>query len=491
MAEKFKHQIKTISKLFKFNLLKELNNNNNLKVNSTTSKPLKEIILEWCSKSSAHGFPSISSKNNNYVIRVVWIILMLTSWSYCFYTIIKTIMKYYEYGFDTSVDYINQTPFPFPAIDICNLSPFGLNLFNKEVIDILVQDVELTNILGNTTIDQEIIEKYYGINGTRSELEKYDESIGNTLRFYEYFYDQNKKLFDTIPHNLNLMVFNCAFKNIKCSKKDFKGYRNYYYGNCYRFNWDLNDLKMISRAGSKYGLRLELFIDFFNLNSNADGFKILINNQSLKGYPEENGIDISPGYQTNIALSRTYVKNLDWPYNQCLDDLVNDKYSHLIKNSDILQKIKSIGEIEYDQNLCLKLCLQKYISDMCKCYDLSGPQYYYKAYNGCYYSKDKYCSLISDIVFHQNDQCSNKCPDRCTKFVYKTTVSFSKFPSKWYLDHFVNDTRTKQVYSKYFSLVNIFFNEMPYKMISQKEKIDLETLLGFIGGQLGIFRAKY
>jgi hypothetical protein len=488
MADKHKNKLETISQLVKFFLPNDQDNNDNNKDNKK-EQTFKKIFIEWASKSSAHGFPGLSNKNSNYVIRIVWIILMLTSWSYCFYTIIKTLRNYFEFGCDSKIDYINQTPFPFPAIDICNLSPFGYNLFNQQVIDILVNDIEYADNMSNQTIEQEIIEKYYGIIGDRSPLEKHHEVVGNDLRFYEFFYQQNKQLFDTIPHNLSSILFNCVFKNKKCSTNDFKRYRNFFYGSCYRFNWDINNLKTISKPGLKHGFKLELFTGLDTLDTSSDGFKILINNQSFEGYPEENGIDISPGFQTNIAISRTFIKNLDWPYNECLDNLINNKYSYLIKKSEILQKMKSNGIIDYDQNLCFKLCLQKYVTESCGCYDLSGPQYYYEEYKGCYYSKDKYCSLYSDIMFYQTnaaDNCIKACPDRCTKFVYDTKVSFSKYPSKWYAKNYLLNNQTViDDYLNHVALVNIYFNEMPFKMVQQKETIDLESLLGYIGGQLG------
>ena len=151
--------------------------------------------------------------------------------------------------------------------------------------------------------------------------------------------------------------------------------------------------------------------------------------------------------------------------------------------------MKSHNLTYYDQNICFKFCLQKYISDSCKCYDMSLPRYYKNILNGCRYSADKYCSLISDRYFFQSNEaekCMKKCPVRCTNFIYDKTISFSKYPSEWYLNNYVNDSLMKGNYSKFFSLVNIYFNEMPYKMVHQKETIDLESLLGYIGGQLGI-----
>ena len=491
MTENKRLNIKTISQLFKFYSSSgdKITTSSNINHSSINNNSLKKVLLEWSSKSSAHGFPGLSSKNSNYIIRIVWIILMLTSWSYCFYTIIKTLIKFFEYGCDTNIDYINETPFPFPAIDICNLSPTGFNLLSPEVEDIWLRNLNYVNQNADYQLYQQIIQNLEGIYGNRNELEKHHEAIADALRFYEYFYDENKELFDKIPHNLSLILFNCSFRNKKCTVNDFKKYRNYFYGNCFRFNWDLNDLKMVNRPGLKYGLRLELFTGFDGLNTDSDGFKILINNQSFQGYPEENGFDISPGFQTNIAISRTFIKNLDWPYNQCLDNLINSKYSYLIKNNEILQKMISNGQVDHDENLCFKLCYQKYITGSCSCYDLSQPQYYYKSFNGCYYLPDKYCSIISDMNFFQTkaaEECVKKCPDRCTKFVYDSTISFSKYPSEWYLNNYVNDSLMKGNYSKFFSLVNIYFNEMPYKMVHQKETIDLESLLGYIGGQLGI-----
>ena len=76
----------------------------------------KELIMEWGSSSSAHGIPGLCNKNSNNKIRFVWICLMISSWTYCFYSIIITLIAFFSYNANSNIQYINEVPTYFPGI---------------------------------------------------------------------------------------------------------------------------------------------------------------------------------------------------------------------------------------------------------------------------------------------------------------------------------------------------------------------------------------
>ena len=64
--------------------------------------------------------------------------------------------------------------------------------------------------------------------------------------------------------------------------------------------------------GCKFALKkMELYTGSNGILSQTKGFRILIHNSSDPyTFPEEFGIDVSPGSLTNVEISRTYVKRL-------------------------------------------------------------------------------------------------------------------------------------------------------------------------------------
>lgn len=426
---------------------------------------LKEIVLEWGSSSSAHGFPGIFSKNTNWFIKLVWLSLMLGSWSYCFYTIVTTMVKYYDYQADTKIQYINEIPARYPQIDICNLSPY------KDTQDNLIPFKNITNAFTKA--------KAYIKERLLFEKEK---TIGNPA----YFENKTQKW--------NEMFMSCKFNGKNCFDYDFDYYENFYYGKCYRFNGPKDKNRTISKSGTNFGLEIEIST---GLNKNltvSSGFKILINNQSFNSFPEENGIDITHGHQTNIAISRTFNEKLSWPYNDCLDNFQESKYNYLIEKSKTLKQMKQNAkddeQQEYDPNLCFKMCYQKYFIDECNCTLMDLPKY---NINGdpesCYSIGKMNCSNENDEKFFSTsavDDCISQCPTRCSEFLYDTKLSFSTYPSEWFSTYCLkNNFSIIGDYLKTVALVNIYFNEMSYMHVYQEPSISIDSLFGTIGGQLG------
>jgi hypothetical protein len=113
------------------------------------------------------------------------------------------------------------------------------------------------------------------------------------------------------------MLINCKFNQKTCDYNDFYLYHNFYYGNCFRFNGGINstghsvNIFKSNFAGWKYGLQLELYINYAIL-SYRSGFRILFNNQTYNFYafPEEDGISIPPGFISNIAISKKYIETV-------------------------------------------------------------------------------------------------------------------------------------------------------------------------------------
>jgi hypothetical protein len=300
-------------------------------------------------------------------------------------------------------------------------------------------------------------------------------------------------------YQLKDLLLGCKFRGVYCTANDFSMYHNYNYGNCFRFNGGKNalnqnvTLKKTIKAGWRYGLQLELFTGFNDVYSAARGFRILIHNHTDEyTFPDEDGINVEPGKLTNIAIKKTYVERLDSPFNDCLDDLTQSKYNYLIRKSHILDIMKNRFNYKiYNQNLCMKICLQKYIYEKCGCIDLSLPAYFSNQRGlGCNTRMELICASNTETDFFNSNEvakCEVQCPNKCKFFLYNTKVSMSNYPSDWFVQKNPNSQINETLYKTRVSNIYLFYNQMIYKHIYQTEAITAEILFANFGGQLGLF----
>ena len=90
-------------------------------------------------------------------------------------------------------------------------------------------------------------------------------------------------------------------------------------------------LKYVTNTGIFNSLQLEFFIgkasDNENFMSKENGFIIFINNQSTDSNSHE-GIQISPGFTTRIALEKYSLTKVPYPYSECRADLTSENSFH-------------------------------------------------------------------------------------------------------------------------------------------------------------------
>lgn len=105
--------------------------------------------------------------------------------------------------------------------------------------------------------------------------------------------------------------------------------------------------------------------------SYSTGMRVLVHHvDDDQVYPEEDGIDVSPGYITNIGFYKSRIHKLSDPFSKCIVDLSEETDT---KNEILASMRRNFSHLHYSQKLCLKLFLQDYISLNCQCYDFKLP----------------------------------------------------------------------------------------------------------------------
>ena len=392
----------------------------------------------------------------------------------------------------TQIQTVYENPTNFPVVTVCNANPVvtkqGLNFSAK--------------ILKNNGID----------NVVTSELMKYIspftyQGVANTYLLKDVLAanaqsadEQQREYFG---YGINSLILVCLYGRGLCDFSDLRQFYSTDYGNCYQFNSGYNytnskvDVLTASKSEPRNGLALMLFMGSFddpNALSFSNGAHIFIHNQT-DSPTTTSGIDIAPGKQTNVGLSKMFVSQLPIPYNQCYKNLDSpDDFDSFY----FRETLKS--NYRYRQIDCLNLCEQEAYYKKCNCSDIRYPTLYGRRY--CTSLFDVLCigQAYSDIYkYKQNYEWFQYCPLECDTQQFVVSTSISDFPSDSLAKVMLNDTvllsgldyvgkpHTVASIRECFAFVNIYYDYIGYTQISETPSQLVVDLLSSIGGTMGLY----
>jgi hypothetical protein len=310
---------------------------------------------------------------SHLTIKIFWIVCLIAATAMNSYLIIEAFTVYFSFGVSTTARTVFETPALFPKVTFCNK-----NLFTtKYAYDLL-------------------------------EGSGYNEIV------YEMNYVLNASQRSMLRHSFDDVLISCLFNDQPCSSTDFYKEYDKNLGNCYVFNYGMNingqkiPLKESIRAGATFGLSLELYLNFYeNLTefNKVIGAYIRIGNSSFLDVND--GVNISPGFETNVAVERHFEFNLPKPYSNC--DVDNNEQN--VNFSD-LYKLIYFSAYEYTQQLCFDLCFQKQVGLQCNCSKYNNYQFF-TSYEPCKLSQAKCVdnltkAYLTDGYIEKN--CVPYCP---------------------------------------------------------------------------------
>ena len=390
--------------------------------------------------------------NPHIVIKLFWIVCLMGSLAISSYLIIGNFMEYFHYEVTTTVRQLYESPSLFPEVIICN-----------------------QNLITTKT--------------------------GYTLSMDPSF-PADPALLPTntqalLGHSLNDILLSCTFNGIECSASDFYWFLDRNLGNCYAFNSGNNSsgqrvssLQSI-RAGSDFGLQLTWYSNFYeklSMNNSYNGLIVKVVNSSSISI--DDGIFVSPGFVTNVAIERYFELMLPQPYSDC--DVPNDVA--VTGFSDLYMLIFN-SAYEYTQQLCLNLCYQQDVIANCNCNPYSFPFFGGEA------CTDLTCINNVTKQFLKSDYvqtiCLPKCPLQCNRTGFLSQISFSQLNGDYYLSMIQNNanlsgdfvTKALNAESARNSIaqVNIFYDTLAYTYAEELPGCNVICLFANIGGSLGLF----
>jgi hypothetical protein len=467
---------------------------------NATRKPIKTLIRETIGNESAQAFVRVFD-SKFFGLKVFWFLGLFACSSFCFYLVARTLLTYLSYPVYTTTTIVHEMPTLFPKVTICN-SAFAVTEFAYEMIK---------------QINEEVYPSINLFNQTQMSNLTFDEMQSLVIVFAYFIATINLNTFSDasrqmLVHSLNEILWNCEFNRLPCSASDFSWSWDPFYGNCYSFNSGFNasggriGYKESLLPGSLFGLKLNIYVGYYdklsvfnagffsNYGTNAPiyGLNVLIENNTYLSEDKANVIAINGGTVNYIAVQRKFNTKLPKPYSNCDIDTKNpgkiaSEYYNLILSSPY----------QYSQELCVTQCMQKEVIRLCNC---SMP-YFLDLYNfTCHSVSDAFSSIYA----YKNLQvesyildCISRCPLECSSAQFTFTLTSQSYTgllfealvksSQTFMSDFNYTPITPETASNKFVELNLYYDSLSFTSSEDSPSMDIVTLLGNVGGTLGLF----
>ncbi|XP_033634310.1 degenerin mec-4-like [Asterias rubens] len=294
-------------------------------------------------------------------------------------------------------------------------------------------------------------------------------------------------------HSLSTMLLDCKWKGYPCSPSNFTSFYHYKYGNCYTFNHFTKGDLFTNRPGPLYGLSMRLFVqqdEYMPDITESAGFRLVVHGPDKMPFPEDDGIAISPGFQTAVAARIMNIERLGGLYSNCSDSP---------KSNDIF---KEVYNTTYSLKACERSCYQNQVIKECKCFDPHYPNLPDSGVFPCELTDEKAIDCLTKLDdMYKNDSLQCDCYQACSETTYLTSVSSSVWPADKYEDKLFRDIidRNEEVRTnlrktspgewvkRNVAKVDVFFQEFNYQYIKQLPAYAFVNLISDVGGQLGLW----
>ncbi|XP_045176271.2 FMRFamide-activated amiloride-sensitive sodium channel-like [Mercenaria mercenaria] len=251
-------------------------------------------------------------------------------------------------------------------------------------------------------------------------------------------------------------------------------------------------------SGTDSGIKLTLYLEvdeYIENFSSGYGVRIVFHEPGTFPMPADEGLTLSPGYETNIGLRAINVTRLNEPYGNCTSDV---------------DKFRKKYNFTYSKTACLAFCRVENVIKECSCVPYDAPDIDFGKKRRICGSKpwDEFCVDYVDNMFEKG-ALGCDCISPCSEFVYSKTMSGRVWPHKDYLEKVLmkdicakNLTSLKNAcaqiknettdfnYERYknnFVRVLIYFEDLNYEKITEEPFYTPVRFVSDIGGAAGLF----
>ncbi|XP_063001522.1 amiloride-sensitive sodium channel subunit delta [Elgaria multicarinata webbii] len=490
----------------------------------------KDLFEFFCLNTTIHGTIRLVCSSCNKMKTAFWALLFLMSFAMLYWQFALLFNQYWAYPVIMSMS-VHSAPKMFPAVTVCNLNPYRVNLVSKNMaeLDNLARET-IYNLYG-FHIPVEDLEDDASVsleeqpNGRPSKgnsssfqldknitLVKTGEKVGFRLcnatggdcynkvylsgvdavqEWYRFHY---MNIMSQIPPIIDVslteddigdLVYACQYNGQPCDDSDTEHFHHPVYGSCYTYNKNgKENFWEAYKPGIVYGLSLILKVeqkDHIPLLSTEAGVKVMIHNHNQTPFLDHEGFDIRPGIESNIGIKQDEVTRLGGVYGECTHE-----------GKDV--NVKLIYNSTYTMQACLHSCFQHEMIEKCGC-----GYYYYQLPPGaeyCNYNKHPawghcFYLLYKKLANHQIS-CFNKCPKPCKETWYKLSAGYAKWPSSkseaWIhraleAQNSYNTTSDRKDIAK----VNIFYERLDYNSWDESAEWTVTLIMSSMGSQWSLW----
>ena len=293
------------------------------------SQPIKkkqtstEMWREFVDNTTLHGIRYVFMRRH-VLIRLLWLVLLLSSGGYYIFTVYRAFNKYYSRPINTVLSRKNLREMDFPAVTICSL-----NLFARSKI-IMTDDNPLFESSGLNISTCAVTSEVRGHRPCGLSLlcccapiseEDALLSVPNCTRQYRQdllaamqtsgHQPSIEEIYRYYSQDISEFARSiCTFgwQETECSAKEFVPMVTPW-GMCYTFNSGIDGkVKSVDTAGVSSGLTviLDTQTHEYTQGKFSEGFKVLVYGQG-EYFDEWEGVNVGPGQHAFIALSQKRV----------------------------------------------------------------------------------------------------------------------------------------------------------------------------------------
>ncbi|XP_064627158.1 amiloride-sensitive sodium channel subunit gamma-like [Lineus longissimus] len=469
---------------------------------------LKELMADI----DMHGVPRIQM-DLHIAKKVIWITVMFTLLGVAVWQLYTVVEYFTSWPTSTTFEYVYAREKEFPAVTLCNLNPVRNSRTTRLPDGSAARtffDAQKAQNTGNAGPQQSGTGTFSWDNINFSDQRTdYDAKV----LFYQTYMALSDEEKQNVGYGLKEMMLDCAFNGKTCSPRNFTRTVHAQFGNCFTFNTpdDNGDVASVSASGPIHGLSLTMLIDqtdYFPTISEAAGLKVLVHNQKKFPFPEDAGMLVSPGTDTQIGVRQVVVLREVWPYGNCVN--VTDEEA---KKKDAYTEL--LTGVNYTAEGCENTCFQKKVVEECNCkhafYVYTG-----SAFDGTDVPTADFCKLnerVTRICIGQLERklhngsltCNKDCPPSCIDYSYPSTVASSTWPAHKKEKDVINMLSTtnpalqqlieaqstieeKRLYmSEEILKVSVFYEDMKYQYVVTARAYTVAEMASDLGGTVELY----
>lgn len=203
----------------------------------------RSIIKEFSLNTSTHGLPGIARSQSIYNC-IFWSITFICFLGIMIYFVTTAILAYFQYPTQINVDIVSEWPQYFPAVSICNASPFRLDRFLGAFFN-FTRALNVSTPTNATTIPA------YMVPYMASFI---TDVMNRNATLTEYLYP------------LSSILMSCTYNSMICSTENFISFMSATYGLCYTFNAKMKNisssdkLRYANENGGNGALSLQFYV---------------------------------------------------------------------------------------------------------------------------------------------------------------------------------------------------------------------------------------